>query len=263
MELKDLVTIGLSSAALIVALSSQLWTSRQKALVNRRSIRASLTDTIASLSAASLAMAKLNAEHRTTDDRIVGLRRHYNSQRRYLASHAEFLADQIPEFVTDIDCTFLAQAFDAIGDYEKAGRYWARSVELSPVAAIRAQNLRGAARFWFFQGNAQLGRQRYEQSLQQDVPDSDSSRHQRADTLLMWAKTEFDFGFKSEGRRLCEQATASAERIANRETRHYMLRYIQSYWTSTGEELPDSLVEVYDALPKAVEHDEIRLGSAG
>jgi hypothetical protein len=37
-----------------------------------------------------------------------------------LANHGEFLAAQIPELTSDIDCIVLAAAFDSTGDYIRA-----------------------------------------------------------------------------------------------------------------------------------------------
>jgi len=112
METKDIIVIVVSACALIASIISFYFTFRQRALEGTRGIRKSLTETVSELSEVSLAFAKLNAENPKPSDRIIGLRRLYNSQRRYLASHAEYLADQIPQLVTDIDCNILGRCLD-------------------------------------------------------------------------------------------------------------------------------------------------------
>jgi hypothetical protein len=70
-----------------------------------------------------------------TSERMA-LRRSLNSQRRYLAEHAELLAVVIPALTTDIDYTFIARAFDAVGDLDRAQRHWKQSVEKSRPLAL-------------------------------------------------------------------------------------------------------------------------------
>lgn len=136
-------------------------------------------------------------------------------QRRYLADHAEYLAKQIPTLVSDIDYNVLAVAFDAIGDYEKAQVHWESCVRSSVSDPIRAMNLRGFARFLFFQGNTQLGRKKYAESLEIDLPDTDNVRRLRADTYALWARVEMEFGYAEEARRLASQARSTAQRIGH------------------------------------------------
>ncbi len=72
-----------------------------------------------------------------------------------------------------------------------------------------------------------------------DLPDTDSIRRMRADTYAVWAKTEIDFGFAEEGRRLKEQAINSAHRIGHRGMREELLAYVENLFgvisdTSSG-----------------------------
>jgi hypothetical protein len=75
------------------------------------------------------------------------------------------------------------------------------------------QNLRGNARFQFSAGNAQLGRRKYQESLEMNLPDSDSLRRMRADTFAMWAQVEWEFGYIEEAKRLKAQALGAAGSI--------------------------------------------------
>lgn len=124
MDIKDIVVIGISSSALIFSITSFVLTFRQRALQNTRDIRKSLTEAISGLGDVSLARTRLDADNPIATEQIVGLRRLYNSQRRYLANHAEYLARQTPSLVSDIDYQILAVAFAAIGDYDRAQKHW-------------------------------------------------------------------------------------------------------------------------------------------
>jgi len=228
MEPKDYLTLAVGSVALAISIASLILTFRQRAQENQRGVRKTLTETLGQLSEVGMSFAKLDAEHPEQTDQIVNLRRMHNTQRRYLANHAEYLVRQIPDLATDIDYNMLAQAFRSIGDYDKVQQYWDLCVAKSESSVIRAMNLRGHGNFLFFQGNPQLGRKKYEESLELPLPDTDNVRRDRADTYAMWARVEMDFGYKGEALRLCEQAQQAADRIGHAKMR----RDIQDYITN-------------------------------
>lgn len=237
METKDIFVVAISSLALLTSITSFVLSFRQRSHENHRGVRKSLTDTLGELADVALARARLDVEHPETSDQIMSLRRMYNTQRRYLASHAEYLVEQIPEIATDIDYNLLAGAFHAIGDYDKAQRYWELCVVTSSSEVIRAMNLRGFARFMFFQGNPQLGRKKYQESLELNLPDTDNIRRDRADSYSMWAKTEYDFGFTDEALRLKQQALSAAKRIGHVGMRDEITAYINELLAPLPETL--------------------------
>src|SRR5438093_9575776 len=103
MAAKDWLTLGVGLLALAISILTFALTFRQRAIENRRALRKSLTDTIAGLTSISLERAKFDLDNiDSIDDQIMTVRRLHNTQRRYLATHAEFLIGQIPELVTDI-----------------------------------------------------------------------------------------------------------------------------------------------------------------
>jgi tetratricopeptide (TPR) repeat protein len=228
MDPKDYLTLGVGSVALIVSVTSLILTFRQRAQENQRGVRKTLTETLGQLAEVGMSLAKLDAEHPEQTDQIVSLRRMHNSQRRYLANHAEYLVRQIPDLATDIDYNMLAQAFRSIGDYDKAQQYWELAVAKSESPVIRAMNLRGHGSFLFFQGNPQLGRKKYQESLEIPLPDTDNVRRDRADTYAMWARVELDFGYKGEALRLSEQAQQAADRIGHAGMRTSIQDYIRN-----------------------------------
>jgi tetratricopeptide (TPR) repeat protein len=227
MEIKDIITIGLSSAAFCFAISSFILTFRQRTVEDRRATRKALTDTVGSLAQVNLAMAQLRIEHpNSVDEKIVALRRNYNSQKRFLANHMEFLSQQIPELVTDIDCVTAASAFESSGDYERAEHFYLLAAKNAPTNSLKAYNMRGLARFCFVRGNAGRGRRLYEESLELELPDNDSMRQLRADTYLLWAKVERDFGYEEESKRVRDRAVAATNLIGQLGMKQDMLGQI-------------------------------------
>ncbi|HEY6898274.1 MAG TPA: hypothetical protein VI279_13515 [Rhodocyclaceae bacterium] len=215
MEAKDILTVSLSAFAVAVALISFFMNYRQKHYENKRNVRKSLTEAIAELVEISIERNKLDIDKDIPLTQLTNLRRLMNSKRRYLANHVEFLIPEIPELVTDIDYNVLAGAFEAIGDYDKSQQYWDACVDTSINPVIRMQNLRGSARFQFSLGNSQLGRRKYQESLEINLPDSDNLRRMRADTFAMWAQVELDYGYVDEAKRLKAQALGAAGSIGH------------------------------------------------
>lgn len=228
MGIKDYLMVSLSLLALVVSVISLFMTFRQRAQENQRGVRKTLSETLGQLVEVSMSFAKLDAEHPEQTDQIVALRRMHNTQRRYLANHAEYLVEQIPSLVTDIDYNLLAQAFRSIGDYDKVQKYWELCVDKSESNVIRAMILRGYANFLFFQGNPQLGRKKYQESLELPLPDTDNIRRERADTYALWARVEMDFGFKGEAQRLRELAQQATYRVGHSGMRDSIQDYIDN-----------------------------------
>lgn len=213
MEVKDILTISFSAFAIVVALTSLFLNYSQKHFENKRNVRKVLTEAIAELVEVSIARNMLDFDKEMPMALLTNLRRLQNSKRRYLANHIEFLIPEIQELVTDIDYNVLAGAFEAIGDFERAQKYWSACVDVSSNPAIRMQNLRGSARFQFALGNSQLGRKKYQESLETDLPEADYVRRMRADTFAMWAQVESEYGYLDEAKRLKSQALAAARSI--------------------------------------------------
>lgn len=226
MDTKDIFVVTISSLALLTSVTSFFLSFKQRSDENHRGIRKSLSETLGELTEVSIIRHKLDIEYPESTDKIVVLRRMYNSQRRYLASHAEYLAEQIPALITEIDYNLLAGAYHSIGDYSKTQHYWSLCVEKSPSDVIRAMNLRGYARFLFALKGVELGRQKFDEALSLFRPDTDPSLRERADTYAMWAKIEHDFGFKAESVSLKLQALAEANKIDNVGMRDEITAYI-------------------------------------
>jgi hypothetical protein len=118
-----ILALVVSLASFVFSVVSLVLTYRQRSRQDRLGSRKALTDTIAAISATNIEMGKLFAQKPLPE--IVALRRNLNSQRRYLANHAELLIGEIPELATDIDFNIIAGAFDAIGDFRLNASYLA------------------------------------------------------------------------------------------------------------------------------------------
>jgi tetratricopeptide (TPR) repeat protein len=231
----DIPTLALcvSAASFALSIISLVWTSRQKSRQDRLVSRKALTDAMAAIANTNIEMAKLQGSR----PEIVSARRNLNSQRRYLANHADLLTSEIPDLSTDIDHTLIAGAFDANGDHERAQSHWEKCIEKSPEGtASRVFGLRGFGRFMFNQGQAEAARKLYEEALSVKMPDNDVTRAQRADTLVLWALAERDHGFAAEGNRRRQQALDEANRIGTAFRRNELVDYIDKIWRTDPKE---------------------------
>jgi tetratricopeptide (TPR) repeat protein len=212
MEIRDII-LGL---AFIFSIASFYMTFRQRAIADRFNTRKALTDVVAELAKVNIAYSQLDLQYpRSVDQTVISLRRNYHTQRRYLANHGEFLADEIPELTSEVDCSSLAFAFEQGGDYTKAMKFYELAVDKSPNNILKMWNLRGLARFWFVQGNAARGRKTYEEALQLQVPDTDSVRQMTADTYMLWSRLEDEHGYADEAKRVRALGQQAANRIGN------------------------------------------------
>jgi tetratricopeptide (TPR) repeat protein len=236
MEWKDIILGTVAGLAFILSVINFIWTLRWRDFEHQGNTRTALTDVVDELTKVNIAYNRLELDYpKSTDVTVVNLRRNFNSQRRYLANHGEFLYGQIPELTSDIDCVSLAYAFEQSGDDIKAQKFYELAVEKSPTDVLRMWNLRGFARFWFAQGNAQLGRQTYQQSLQQKVPATDSYRQTIADTYLMWSRIENEHGYVDEAKRVCTLGQQEARRIGNSQMQEKMLKQLSGVLTEARD----------------------------
>jgi hypothetical protein len=219
----------ISFGALCVSLITFRMTYRQKSIDEKYTTRKSLTDVIAELTKINISFAQLEIDHPgSSDERVVSFRRNYNDQRRYLANHGELLCNRIPEIVNDVDCMIIGAAFASHGDYKRAERFHKLAVEKSITNAIRMNNMRALAGFYFRRGNVALARKTYEEALQVELPSNDSMRQFTADTYMMWARAEQYAGFWAESQRLRASAEDAARLIGQKSMRDDMIKQIEA-----------------------------------
>ncbi len=224
MQPKDYYTIIISVIALIVSIFSNFF---QKAKENQRSIRKNLSDTLESVTKINFENSKLRKEGGSEEVEVVEMRRIYNSQRRILVAHADFLILKYDKIVTEIDCNIMAGAYANIGDAQKAEFYWKKTIDKSESGPIKHMNLRGYALFLFRQGKIEVGRSKYKEALLIDLPDNDPTRILTTDTYLMWAAAEKNTNNKSEETKLINDAISTCSRIGNNNSRLQMEKRIK------------------------------------
>ncbi|MEO6903576.1 MAG: hypothetical protein ABI315_10545 [Bacteroidia bacterium] len=200
METKDYILITISTSALTLSLISLIVTLIQKNSETKRAIRKSLTDTLENISKINIETTKLRTskEIDNNSEASITLRRMYNSQRRILIAHADFLILRYDKLATEIDCNILAGAFATIGDQDKAEYFWQRTVEKSISSPIKVMNLRGFGTFLFSHGKEDQGRAIFNEAVSLDLTTNDENKIVIIDTYLMLCDLENDFGTKEK-----------------------------------------------------------------
>jgi hypothetical protein len=89
----------------------------------------------------------------------------------------------------------------------------------------------------FGQGHSEAGRRLFEESLTLNLPDTDRTRIFKAETLVGWATTERDFGFRDEAERRHQQALAEARRIGTVSRREELTSYVENLWRTDPKEV--------------------------
>ena len=230
-----------SLSALAISIISLIISILQKTKETDRTIRKNLSDTLESVAKINIEVAKLKQDVLVFDsDDGIGLRRVYNSQRRILIAHADFLVTKYYILATEIDCNLLAGAYQNIGDYEKAEIYWAKTIKKSKSNPIKLMNLRGYARFLFFQGKFQLGRSKFDEALKLDLPDTDVYRREISDTYFLWASVEKEFNNYSEVERLISLGQTYCDRIGHLKMREEMKKRFEQFQSNIKSFVPPS-----------------------
>ncbi len=198
MDTKDYIIISLSGCALTISLVSLIITLIQKNKETKRTIRKTLTDTLEGISKIGIETTKLRATKDIdfNSEPNILLRRNYNSQRRILIAHADFLIQRYDKLSTEIDCNILAGAYSTIGDQEKAEFFWKKSIDKSISKPIKLMNLRGFGSFLFNNEKEELARKYFNEGLLLPLSDNDENRILKFDTYLMLCDLEKEFGSK-------------------------------------------------------------------
>jgi tetratricopeptide (TPR) repeat protein len=193
--------ILISASALTLSIISLIVTFIQKYQETKRSIRKTLTDTLEAISKINIETSKLKSSlgpEEFNSEVTIQLRRNYNSQRRILIAHADFLVNKYASVTTDIDYMLLAGAHNVNSNIEQAKSYWELAVLKSRTSQTKHTNLRGYALFLFEIGEIEVGRQKFQEALLISLSQTDSDKHLLADTYLMMSDVEKDFGNKPE-----------------------------------------------------------------
>lgn len=208
------IAIAISACSLFV--SYLTW--RQKNSETRRTIRSQITDAISKLDSVFAEWDKLIHENldKSSDPYLVARRSFLNGQRRFLARQVVFLIDQVPELTTDFEYNRVADAFSAVGDFDKANHYYLKAMEVSENNYYKSICARAYARSLFWQGSPTDARERYQESVALVKQDSDFYRFHTAETYQRWAAAEADAGNWDEAKMRLEDARRIYEIIKNK-----------------------------------------------
>jgi tetratricopeptide (TPR) repeat protein len=223
--LKDYLTLIVSFSALTVATIS-LFIKRPE---NRRTIRNQLTDALAKLMTVKVDREKLTLEEQHTykGRDIHGLMGTYADQRQFLVEQAIFLADQIPDYISDIEYSFIARSLAEAGDHDRTVTYWQKSVEAAKSDRSRALAWRGLAQYYFLIGDFALGRQEYEKSISLARGTTDKLKIIRGDTYLRWASDELKLPAKREALSRYDNARIEFTSIALQKDKDFWLERLK------------------------------------
>jgi len=223
---------------LTLSLISLVVTLVQKNKETKRTIRKSLTDTLESISKINIETTKLkySKELDINSEASINLRRTYNSQRRILIAHADFLIMRYDKLATEIDCNILAGAYATIGDQDKAEYFWQKTIDKSISPPIRHMNLRGFGTFLFFNDKEDLGRQFFTKALLLDLKENDENKILKTDTYLMFYDLEKEKGNKEKYGLYLAKAMEVSSTIKNDQRKNEMQDRIRLKQPNTNEE---------------------------
>lgn len=230
MQTKDFILIAISATALGLSVFSLVITLIQKSKETKRAIKKTLSDTLESISKIAVESSKLKAQKDIDYDSesIIQLRRSYNSQRRVLISHADFLINQYDKISTESDCNVLAGAYSTIGDQEKAEHYWRKTIEKSISPPIKHMNLRGFGIYYFKNGRYDLGRYYFSEALSLKLPDNDDYKMLLIDTYLMLVDLENECSDSSNNEQYLISTMEILPTIKNAKSQDEMRQRIKS-----------------------------------
>jgi hypothetical protein len=237
METKDYILISISISALTLSLISLVVTLVQKNKETKRAIRKTLTDTLESISKINIETTKLKSsmDIDNNSENIITLRRYYNSQRRILIAHADFLVMRYDKLATEIDCNILAGAYATIGDQDNAEYFWQKTIDKSISPPIRLMNLRGFGTFLFYNDKDELGRKFFDEALTLDLTENDENKILRTDTHLMLCELEKERGNKEKYELNLAKAMEVSATIRNNHRKNEMHDRIRLKLPNTNE----------------------------
>ena len=242
METKDYIIVITSGCALTISLISLIVTLVQKNRETKRTIRKNLTDTLENISKINIETTKLNRSNENNLDleTKIQLRRNYNTQRRILVAHADFLIEKHDRIAQEIDCYLLANAYFIIGAIEKAEFYWEKTILKSINPSIEHINLRSFGVFLFHNGDIHRGREIFTEATNQKLSKNDANKFLLSDTYLILSELEGSYDNKKMSELNLTKAIEVAATIINKVKRNEMQERIR-------QRLPKSEISIQEA----------------
>ena len=208
MELKDLISVGLSGLAFALSLTATFVTLRQKKFEMERTLRYQLTDAIGKLNDVFEDATKLELEKAGTlsEPAVLNLRAFYNGQKVFYARQAVYVSEQIPGLVSDAEYNSIARAFLDVDDDETGVRYYEKAIAAADGPMYKATSLRGLGRILIRMGETVRGREAFSESLSLVPGPSESANWFQAETFQRWAQIESAAGNHAEAEKLLEKS---------------------------------------------------------
>ncbi|HEX6639783.1 MAG TPA: hypothetical protein VF215_01655 [Thermoanaerobaculia bacterium] len=187
----SLLPIVISACALVLSLTSTIFTLRQKRDEMLRTWRDQLTKTISEIVKVDAEISALwLVEQSARDERHFQKSSILTQQITSLVRQAIFLAAKDQKHVADVEYVCIARALVYSGDLPAAKDYWQRAVAASPSAYYRAINTRAFADYLFANGRHEEARTRYREALSLLDGTSDFVRNVNIYTYQMWMVSE-------------------------------------------------------------------------
>ncbi|HEX8456474.1 MAG TPA: hypothetical protein VF656_04055 [Pyrinomonadaceae bacterium] len=216
MEPKDVVTLIISSTALILSLISTVLTLRSKKYEVQRTIRDQVTELIGELIAIETERRKLAFDAGANKDELYFQTMSIlNQKTSSLVRQAVYLINQEPLLITDIEYGTVAQSLTSAGDLPLADEYWRRAINASPSDYYKVLNRRGYAHFLFTQGRYEAGRKQFQEAVTVLDDTTDFNKLTNGYTYQGWMVSEAGVRQYDEAKRWYERSKATYESIAN------------------------------------------------
>ncbi|WP_375435479.1 hypothetical protein [uncultured Hymenobacter sp.] len=252
LETKDLITITLSSVALLLSGTTFFVNILHKQRDNLRTFRKELTEVMKEIVETNIAIAKIEMEGKVLTNKIYDIRRNFNTRRRYLIARAEFLIKDIPKYIDHIDLSTIAQACIAGGMHDRADRYFLQALQMSPKSIELIFNMRGYARFLYQTGRHEEGEKIFEDVVHileyNTINISNSVRlRELCDTFIMFSRAEFYFGNKINAKEIYLKAKSILSVVKQPllwDELYVLLKensYLDGNDSSKGEDVPETV----------------------
>lgn len=234
---KDLLTLGFSAFAIVISILAFTVTTRLKRFEMQRSTRDQLNKLISEMlssAARDQEILKTAPGMRPSPQQLmfasISAQRH-----SALARQADYLAQQEPSLVTDVEWATIAQAFSSVGDFSRAEERFQRAISAAPDEYYRVLNIRGLADMLFHCGRLEEGRKYYQNALSVLPDTTDNNKITNLSSLDMWLINELSAGQAQEADRIYEKASNLCSTIGNAILRTRTLNHLETRFADARE----------------------------
>jgi hypothetical protein len=228
-DLKDVITLVLSSLAFGLSVIATVRGERRASDEKRRTIRTQLTDVLARLTSLQLENAKLVHEAKGDQLFLQNVGTALNQQNGFLLDQAFYLSDQIPHLVTTYEFNTIANASFNASDALAAEKYHLKGIEVAHSDIYKAQATRGYAVFLFTQRRFVEGRAQFNKALALIKGDNNLTRQTNGFTYGVWAWNEQHLALAAEdAKNLYDKARAQYSAIDVDFVRDSMLQALEA-----------------------------------